>query len=101
MPLIPDFDMDDVLRTIDYVSQSFPTGSREEDALQLAAISLLYVQRMGKLDDFRPDSGPCRSPIPEQADHLFRTMPISDSGHADHLPSGGETGRNRAVAGSG
>ncbi len=45
--------MDDVLRTIDSVSQSFPTGSREEDALQLAAISLLYVQRMGKLDDFR------------------------------------------------
>jgi hypothetical protein len=32
-------------------------------------------------------SGPCRSPIPEQADHLFRTMPITDSGQADHLLS--------------
>jgi hypothetical protein len=34
------------------------------------------------------DSGPCRSPIPEQADHLFRTMPITDSGHVDHLLGG-------------
>jgi hypothetical protein len=30
-------------------------------------------------------SGPCRSPIPEQADHPFRTKPITDSGHVDHL----------------
>jgi hypothetical protein len=28
-------------------------------------------------------------------------MPITDSGHADHLPGGGETGRNKAVAGAG
>jgi hypothetical protein len=34
------------------------------------------------------DSGPCRSPIPEQADHPFRTMPITDSGHVDHLLGG-------------
>lgn len=53
MTFIPDFDMDDLLRTIDSVSQTFPTGSKEEGALQLAAISLLYVQRVGKLDDFR------------------------------------------------
>jgi hypothetical protein len=53
MPLITDFDIDDVLRTIDSVSQTFPTGSKEEDTLQLAAIALLYVQRTGKLDDFR------------------------------------------------
>jgi hypothetical protein len=53
MTFIPDFDMDDILRTIDSVSQTFPTGSKEEGALQLAAISLLYVQRVGKLDDFR------------------------------------------------
>jgi hypothetical protein len=33
-------------------------------------------------------SGPCRSLIPEQADHLFRTKPITDSGQADHPLSG-------------
>jgi hypothetical protein len=35
--------------------------------------------------DLRACSGPCRSPIPEQADHPFRTKPITDSGHVDHL----------------
>jgi hypothetical protein len=50
---IPDFDVDDILRTVDSVSQTFQAGSKEEGALQLVAISLMYVQRLGKLDDFR------------------------------------------------
>jgi hypothetical protein len=29
------------------------------------------------------DSGACRSLIPAHADHRFRAMPITDSGHAD------------------
>jgi hypothetical protein len=53
MTYLSAFDVDAVLRAIDSVSQSLQPGSREEGALQLAAISLLYVQRTGKLDDFR------------------------------------------------
>jgi hypothetical protein len=50
---IPDFDVDDILRTVDSVSQTFSEGSKEEKALQLVAIALLYVQRTGKLSEFR------------------------------------------------
>jgi hypothetical protein len=41
------------VRTVDSVSQTLQTDSKEEGALQLAAISLMYVQRTGKLDDLR------------------------------------------------
>jgi hypothetical protein len=44
--------MDDALRTLDAASKMYPAGSREEATLQLAAISLLYVRRLRKLDDF-------------------------------------------------
>ncbi len=30
-------------------------------------------------------TGPCRSPIPEQADHGFRSKPITDSGASRSL----------------
>jgi hypothetical protein len=53
MTFIPDFKMEPVLATLDAVSKSHPTGSTEEAAVQLAAISLLYVRHIRKLDDFR------------------------------------------------
>ncbi len=53
MTYLSGFDVDDILRTVDSVSQTFPKGSKEEGALQLVAISLLYVQRVGKLEEFR------------------------------------------------
>jgi hypothetical protein len=53
MTFIPDFKMDSVLTTLDAVSKTHPAGSDEEAAVQLAAISLLYVRHIRKLDDFR------------------------------------------------
>lgn len=44
--------MDRVLRVLDAVSKNYPEGSQEEGFVQLAAISLLYVRRIKKLDDF-------------------------------------------------
>jgi hypothetical protein len=48
----PDFKMDEALRTLDAASKKYPAGSKEEATVQLAAISLLYVRHIMKLDDF-------------------------------------------------
>ncbi|WP_404369841.1 hypothetical protein ACIHQR_08025 [Corallococcus coralloides] len=44
--------MESTLRILDAVSKSYPPGSKEEAAVQLAAISLLYLRRLKKLDGF-------------------------------------------------
>ncbi|NMO15392.1 hypothetical protein HPC49_21175 [Pyxidicoccus fallax] len=53
MTYIPDFDVEAVLSTLESVSKTQPEDSKERGAIQLAAISLLYVRHAGKLDDFR------------------------------------------------
>jgi hypothetical protein len=52
MSQVKDFEMDGVLRVLDAASKSYPEGSQEEASIQLAAISLLYIRRVKKLDDF-------------------------------------------------
>jgi hypothetical protein len=52
MSQIEDFEMDRVLRVLDAASKSYLEGSQEEASIQLAAISLLYIRRIKKLDDF-------------------------------------------------
>jgi len=47
-----DFNMDATLRILDATSGNYPAGSKEEAAVQLAAVALLYIRRSGKLDDF-------------------------------------------------
>lgn len=49
----PDFELDAVLATLEAVSKTCPVDSKEEGAVQLAAISLLYVRHIRKLDEFR------------------------------------------------
>ncbi|MFB1479978.1 hypothetical protein [Corallococcus sp. RDP092CA] len=44
--------MESTLRILDTVSKSYPPGSREEAAVQLAAVALLYLRRLKKLDGF-------------------------------------------------
>lgn len=52
MAVARDFDMDSILRTLDAASKGHPPGSKEESTIQLAAISLLYIRRIKKLDEF-------------------------------------------------
>ena len=47
-----DFDIDSTLRILDATSKNYPPGSKEESTIQLAAIALLYIRRIKKLDDF-------------------------------------------------
>jgi hypothetical protein len=47
-----DFEMDSTLRILDAASKNYPAGSKEEATVQLAAISLLYLRKIQKLEDF-------------------------------------------------
>ncbi|MDC0707227.1 hypothetical protein POL68_01975 [Stigmatella sp. ncwal1] len=53
MTYISDFDVEDILATLESVSQEHGADSKERGAVQLAAIALLYARHLRKLDDFR------------------------------------------------
>lgn len=47
------FDVHAVMKTLGTVSDKYPEGSPEDEALRIAAVALLYVQDIGKLEDYR------------------------------------------------
>lgn len=49
----PDFDVDAVMKTLGSVSDKYPKGSPEDEALRIAAVALLYVRDTDKLEDYR------------------------------------------------
>ncbi|RKG60697.1 hypothetical protein D7X30_07145 [Corallococcus sp. AB011P] len=49
----PEINVEDVLAVLDDETQRHEKGSREWNALQVAAICLVYVRHMNKLDDFK------------------------------------------------
>jgi hypothetical protein len=49
----PNFDVDAVLQTLGAVSENYSAGSPEDEALRVAAVALLYVRELQKLDDYR------------------------------------------------
>jgi hypothetical protein len=48
-----DFDVDAVMKTIGTISDKYPKDSPEDEALRIAAIALLYVRDIHKLEDYR------------------------------------------------
>jgi hypothetical protein len=49
----PNFDVDAVLETLGTVNENYQEGSPEDEALRVAAVALLYVREIQKLDDYR------------------------------------------------
>lgn len=47
------FDVDSVLEILGTVNQKYQDGSPEDEALRIAAVSLLYVRDIQKLDEYR------------------------------------------------
>lgn len=47
------FDVDSVLALLGTVNQKYPDGSPEDEALRIAAVALLYVRDIQKLDEYR------------------------------------------------
>jgi hypothetical protein len=99
MTFIPDFDLDDTLRTLDSTSKKFKEGSKEERTIQLAAISLLYVLRIGKMKDFRKYYQDIHDPSYQvKVSHYFSTQEEADG----WLSSGKATdGELVSIAGQG
>jgi hypothetical protein len=52
MAYIPEFDLDDILDTLNSASEKHAEGSKERDAIELAQIALLYTRHIRKEDDF-------------------------------------------------
>jgi hypothetical protein len=47
------FDVNAVMKILGTVSGKFPEGSPEDEALRIAAVALLYVRDIQKLDEYR------------------------------------------------
>lgn len=47
------FDVDSVLEILGTVNQKYQDGSPEDEALRIAAVALLYVRDIQKLDEYR------------------------------------------------
>jgi len=47
------FDVDSVLEVLGTVNEKYQDGSPEDEALRIAAVSLLYVRELRKLDEYR------------------------------------------------
>lgn len=47
------FDVDTVLERLRTVNEKYPDGSPEDEALRIAAVALLYVRDLQKLDEYR------------------------------------------------
>ena len=47
------FDVDSVLRILETVNEKYQEGSPEDEALRIAAVTLLYVRDIQKLDEYR------------------------------------------------
>ncbi|PTL78238.1 hypothetical protein [Vitiosangium sp. GDMCC 1.1324] len=49
----PNFDVDSVLDVLRTVNEKHQEGTPEDEALRVAAVALLYVREIQKLDDYR------------------------------------------------
>ncbi len=47
------FDMDRILETLGTVNEKYPEGSPQDEALRIAAVALLYVRDIQKLEEYR------------------------------------------------
>jgi hypothetical protein len=47
------FNVDSVLERLRTVNEQYPDGSPEDEALRIAAVALLYVRDLQKLDEYR------------------------------------------------
>jgi hypothetical protein len=91
MSSVKDFEMEKVLRILDAASRNYPDGSQEESSIQLAAISLLYIRRIRKVDDFLKYYREFFDPAFQVAvAHVFSTQQEADEWLASGSASDGE-----------
>ncbi|WP_198956153.1 hypothetical protein [Archangium sp. Cb G35] len=67
------------MKTLGSVSDRYPKGSPEEEALRIAAVSLLYVRDIDKLEDYRNYFREFIAGKPLTISHAFATREDADA----------------------
>lgn len=93
-----DFDVESVMKTLGIVSDKYPKGSPEDEALRIAAVALLYVQDIDKLDDYRNYFRDFVTGKPLIVSHAFATREEADAALASGVV---EDGALITIAGQG
>ena len=82
------FAVDAVMKTLGTISDKYPKGSPEDEALRIAAVALLYVRDIDKLEDYRGYFRDFVAGKPLIASHAFATREEADEwlarGKASH-----------------
>jgi hypothetical protein len=73
------FDVDAVMKTLGTISDKYPEGSPEDEALRIAAVALLYVREIGKLGDYRNHFRDFVAGKPLIVSHAFATREEADA----------------------
>ncbi|WNG45581.1 hypothetical protein F0U60_16850 [Archangium minus] len=79
MPYNSNFDVDAVMKVLGTVSDKFPNGSPEDEALRIAAVALLYVRDIDKLEDYRAYFRDFIAGKPLVVEHAFATREEADA----------------------
>ncbi|WNG24459.1 hypothetical protein F0U62_10855 [Cystobacter fuscus] len=79
MPYNPNFNLDAVLETLGTVNNGFTEGSPEDEALRIAAVALLYVRDIQKLEEYRDYFQRFFTHRPVVAAHVFPTRADADA----------------------
>ncbi|QRK04508.1 hypothetical protein JQX13_30140 [Archangium violaceum] len=90
MPYDSNFDVEAVMKTLGSVSDKYPEGSPEEEALRIAAVALLYVRDIDKLEDYRSYFRAFITGNPLIASHAFATREEADASLASGKVNDGE-----------
>lgn len=94
------FDVDSVLEILGTVNDKYPEGSPEDEALRIAAVSLLYVRDTQKLDAYRDYFRAFYVPAIESVT-VARTFPTRDEADAWLASEEATEGQLVRIAGQG
>jgi hypothetical protein len=75
------FDVDAVLAVLGTVSEKYPVGSREDEALRVAAVALVYLRGGQKVEEYREFFRRFHTPAAEAITvaHTFATRADADA----------------------
>jgi len=88
----PKFSVESVLDTLRAVGEKYPDASQEDEALRIAAVSLIYLRDTQKLDDYREFFRKFYTPAIDcvAVSHTFASRAEADTWIATGTPVDGE-----------
>ncbi len=88
----PDFDVDAILGVLRTINEKYPATSPEDEALHVAAATLIYVRETQKLGEYREFFRKFYTPAVDSVSvaHTFPTREAADTWLASGAPRDGE-----------